>query len=69
MNSETLNLEAALTYISRGFAMLPLKAGAKIPACCHRVNDACKNESQVRDWFTGKLDDGQSSTNPMRRMP
>lgn len=45
-------LSAALSYVARGFAVLPLWPKTKIPLTAHGVKDASKDPDQVRAWWT-----------------
>lgn len=43
--------EAALTYASWGWRVLPVAPGAKIPATRHGVHDATTDPEQIRRWW------------------
>ena len=43
---------SALWYARRGWPVLPLKAGTKVPATTHGLKDATTNPDQVRAWWT-----------------
>lgn len=43
---------AAADYGARGFAVLPLKPGSKVPATRHGKKDATSDAGQVSAWFT-----------------
>lgn len=45
------NLDAALDYASRGFAVFPCAPDSKRPACANGVNDATTDEIQIRKWW------------------
>ena len=45
-------IEAALTYASWGWRVLPVVPNGKVPATAHGVNDATINEDQIRRWWT-----------------
>ena len=45
-------LEAALEYAARGWRILPLAPGAKIPATAHGFKDATTDEETIRKWWT-----------------
>ena len=49
--SENPTLTAALTYISRGWAVFPVKPGSKIPDTKNGVLDASKDAGQIHRWF------------------
>lgn len=42
---------AAADYAARGFPVLPLKPGSKVPATLHGKNDASTDVGQVLRWF------------------
>ena len=44
-------LEAALSYARRGWRVLPVVEGGKVPATLHGVKDATDNEDKIRAWF------------------
>lgn len=46
-------LEAALGYARLGWRVLPVVAGAKVPATQHGVHDATTDEAKIRSWFEG----------------
>ena len=49
-------LEAALSYVARGWPVLPLKARSKEPATRHGKNDASAQPDQINEWFqSGQL--------------
>ena len=52
--SENRVLKAALEYAANGWAVLPIVANAKNPACEHGVKDATTDETQIRKWFEQK---------------
>ena len=43
--------EAALSYIERGWAVLPLRARAKEPLTAHGWHDASTDIDQVTEWW------------------
>ena len=43
-------LQAALTYASAGWAVLPIAGMAKHPLSRHGVRDASVEEPQIRRW-------------------
>jgi putative DNA primase/helicase len=45
-------LDAALKYVAYGWAVLPLKPGAKTPLTEHGFKDASKDRAQIRAWWT-----------------
>lgn len=45
------SLVAALSYASRGWAVLPIRAGGKIPLTQHGVKDASTSELVIRGWW------------------
>lgn len=45
------SLVAALTYAARGWAVLPIRAGGKIPLTQHGVKDASTSELVIRGWW------------------
>jgi len=47
----TSRLEAALTYASWGWHVLPLKPGLKLPDSKHGVNDATTDPEQITRWW------------------
>lgn len=50
-STENRVLQAALAYARRGWRVLPVVAGAKVPATAHGVNDATTDEARIRAWF------------------
>lgn len=44
--------DAALYYAARGWPVIPLKAGTKLPATRHGVGDATTDVDKVRRWWT-----------------
>jgi putative DNA primase/helicase len=44
-------LASALTYVARGWPLLPLKPASKIPAAAHGVNDASRDPVQAKRWW------------------
>lgn len=44
-------LKAALAYARRGWKVLPVVEGGKVPATLHGVKDATSDESRIRAWF------------------
>jgi hypothetical protein len=44
-------LDAALTYASWGWPVLPLVPGGKVPATAHGVNDATTDPGTIRQWW------------------
>ena len=49
-------LDAALTYASWGWRVLPVIPNDKRPATAHGVNDATSDQEQIRDWWTKNPD-------------
>lgn len=49
-------LEAALTYASWGWKVLPVVPNGKVPATAHGVHDATDDPDQIRAWFTSNPD-------------
>lgn len=47
---------AAAEYAARGFPVLPLKPGSKVPATRNGKNDASADAGQVASWFTTDTD-------------
>ena len=47
---------AAADYAARGFPVLPLKPGSKVPATRNGKNDASADTGQVASWFTSDTD-------------
>lgn len=45
-------LATALSYIARGWAVLPIRPRTKLPATTHGLKDATRDEATVRDWWT-----------------
>jgi len=43
--------EAARDYIARGWPVLPLRPGTKIPATAHGKNDASLDPVVIDGWF------------------
>jgi hypothetical protein len=50
---ETANVRAALGYAERGWRVLPIRTGSKVPATEHGVHDASSETERIRDWFGG----------------
>ena len=44
-------LESALAYATRGWQVLPIVRGSKVPATAHGFHDATTDEAQIRQWF------------------
>jgi len=44
-------LDAALTYASWGWRVLPVQENNKIPASAHGVKDATTDQDQIREWW------------------
>lgn len=44
-------LAAAIQYAQSGWAVIPIRAGGKIPLTEHGVKDASKDELQIRAWW------------------
>lgn len=44
-------LEAALTYASWGWSVIPVVPGGKVPATQHGVRDATRDRSQIVSWW------------------
>ncbi len=44
-------LSAALGYARRGWRVLPVRAGSKVPVTVHGVNDATTNEATIHAWW------------------
>jgi hypothetical protein len=49
-------LEAALAYANRGWAVLPVVPGEKLPATQHGVHDATTDEEQILRWWGANPD-------------
>ena len=49
-------LESALAYAARGWAVLPVVPGEKLPATQHGVHDATTDGEQIRKWWTANPD-------------
>ncbi len=49
-------LDAALRYVSWGWAVLPIQPNSKLPASAHGVKDASTDPAQIRAWFDGRPD-------------
>lgn len=47
----TSKLDAALTYASWGWRVLPVQENSKIPASAHGVKDATTDTEQIRAWW------------------
>jgi len=45
-------LESALEYAARGWRVLPLRPGSKIPATAHGVHDATTEAETIRAWWS-----------------
>ncbi len=43
--------DAALAYASHGIAVLPVRAGSKVPLTSRGVKDATTNEAAIRGWW------------------
>jgi len=44
-------LETALSYAGKGWAVIPLKRGGKIPLTPHGVYDATTDEATIKAWW------------------
>src|SRR5262245_39025334 len=55
--STTTMLDAALDYAARGWAVLPLVPGGKIPSTAHGSKDATTDAVAIREWWTSRPDD------------
>lgn len=51
-------LAAALDYAARGWPVLPIRAGSKLPATPHGVKDATRANSTIRGWYKDSPDTG-----------
>jgi len=50
---QTMNkIDAALTYVSWGWFVLPVVPNGKVPATAHGVNDATTDPEQIKRWWT-----------------
>ena len=56
MGDPSKKLEAALTYASWGWKVLPVVPNGKVPATAHGVHDATDDPDQIRAWFTSNPD-------------
>jgi putative DNA primase/helicase len=45
-------LDAALDYAARGWAVIPLAPGGKIPSTVHGSKDATTDAVEIREWWT-----------------
>lgn len=50
--SNNPRLDAALGYAARGWPVLPLRAGQKVPLTTNGLHDASTNPAVVRDWWS-----------------
>lgn len=66
MTSESISPcgAAALDYISRGLAVIPVKPGTKVPATLHGINDWSDNPDQARFWWGSGEFRGKPGSNP-----
>lgn len=44
-------LQAALDYAARGWAVVPIRRGSKVPLTSHGVHDATRESGKIRAWF------------------
>lgn len=51
-------LDAALGYAQRGWRVIPIVAGKKIPATPHGVKDATALADRIRSWYAKQPDNG-----------
>jgi hypothetical protein len=47
-------LDAALWYVSHGFAIFPCRPRGKEPACEHGFKDATTDAARIREWWEGQ---------------
>jgi hypothetical protein len=51
-------LNAALGYAACSWAVLPIRAGSKLPLTAHGVKDASRDEGMIREWWSRWPDAG-----------
>lgn len=51
MSATETMLDAALSYARRGWPVLPVAPGGKVPATQHGVLDATTDEARIREWW------------------
>ena len=45
-------LDAARAYAARGWAVLPIRAGSKVPLTAHGIKDASRDPATIRKWWS-----------------
>lgn len=55
---------AALDYVNRGLAVIPLAPGEKVPATSHGIKDWSDNPEQIKAWWGAKGSEIPNYSNP-----